>query len=139
ALVKLERTDLVPNLVDLLDAPDPRTPAVKVVDGKPVPVVRELVRINHHRNCLMCHAPGSAPNVSPETFTAPVAIPGQPLPGPSEGYGMSQPDILVRLDVTYLRQDFSVMQPVADAHPWPEIQRFDFLVRNRVLSEEAAK
>ena len=28
------------------------------------------------------------------------------------------------------------MQPVGDAHPWPEMQRFDFLVRTRVLSEK---
>ena len=31
------------------------------------------------------------------------------------------------------------MQPVADANPWPEMQRFDFLVRNRVLTDEEAK
>ena len=48
-------------------------------------------------------------------------------------------DTLVRLDVTYLRQDFSVMQPVADAHPWPEMQRFDFLVRTRPLTEAEAR
>ena len=30
-------------------------------------------------------------------------------------------------------------QPVADANPWPEMQRFDFLVRNRVLTDEEAK
>jgi hypothetical protein len=43
------------------------------------------------------------------------------------------------IDMTYLRQDFSVLQPVADARPWPEMQRFDFLVRTRqVNAEEAA-
>ena len=31
-----------------------------------------------------------------------------------------------------------MFQPVADAHPWPEMQRFDFLVRNRELTEEEA-
>jgi hypothetical protein len=30
------------------------------------------------------------------------------------------------------------MQPVADANPWPEMQRFDFLVRSRVLTEQEA-
>jgi hypothetical protein len=44
----------------------------------------------------------------------------------------------VRVDVTYLRQDFSLLQPVADANPWPEMQRFDFLVRTRVLTESEA-
>jgi len=135
ALVKLERNDLVPQLVDILDEPDPRLPVVKTA-GK-APVVRELVRINHHRNCVMCHAPGTG-NLSSEVLTAQVPIPGEPLPTPSQGYGNSQPDILVRLDITYLRQDFSAFQPVADAHPWPEMQRFDFLVRERALTKEEA-
>jgi len=43
------------------------------------------------------------------------------------------------VDVTYLRQDFSLLQPVADADPWPQMQRFDFLVRTRTLSEEEAQ
>src|SRR5207245_10994561 len=38
----------------------------------------------------------------------------------------------------YLRQDFSMFQAVADANPWPEMQRFDFLVRTRVLTEKEA-
>lgn len=46
--------------------------------------------------------------------------------------------MLVRVDVTYLRQDFSMLQPVGDAHPWPEMQRFDFLIRTRTLTEEEA-
>jgi hypothetical protein len=138
ALVKLERADLVPQLVDLLDEPDPRAPAVREVGTKKVPVVRELVRINHHHNCLLCHAPGNTGNVAPDTLTAAVPIPNEPLPSPSDGYRSSSPDLLVRLDVTYLRQDFSVFQPVADASPWPEMQRFDFLVRTRVLAQEEA-
>ncbi|HEY1188975.1 MAG TPA: hypothetical protein VGE74_15075, partial [Gemmata sp.] len=44
----------------------------------------------------------------------------------------------IRIDVTYLRQDFSVKLAVADAHPWPELQRFDFLVRERQVTEEEA-
>jgi hypothetical protein len=140
ALVKLERKDLLPQLVAVLDEPDPRAPALQEVDGKKVPVVRELVRLNHHRSCLLCHAPGNTPSVSAEALTAPAPIPGEPLPNPSQGYGTSIiPDILVRVDVTYLRQDFSALLPVADAGPWPEMQRFDFLVRRRVLTEEEAK
>ena len=140
ALVKLERKDLLPQLVAVLDEPDPRAPALQEVEGKKVPVVRELVRLNHHRSCLVCHAPGNTPSVSPEALTAAVPIPGEPLPNPSQGYNNgSIPDILVRVDVTYLRQDFSALLPVADAGPWPEMQRFDFLVRRRVLSEEEAK
>ena len=45
----------------------------------------------------------------------------------------------MRIDVTYLRPDFSMMQAVADANPWPEMQRFDFLVRTRVLTSVEAQ
>src|SRR5262249_46863366 len=55
ALIKLERKDLVPQLVDVLDEADPRAPAV----SDKQPIVPELERINHHRNCLLCHALGN--------------------------------------------------------------------------------
>jgi hypothetical protein len=45
---------------------------------------------------------------------------------------------MIRIDVTYLRQDFSAMLAVGDAHPWPEMQRFDFLVRERKLTSDEA-
>jgi hypothetical protein len=139
ALVTLERNDLVPQLVEMLDEPDPRLPVVKEVNKKKVPVVREMVRINHHRNCLLCHAPGNTDTVAPETLSVAVPTPDQPLNPPSGGYQQNgSPDLLVRIDVTYLRQDFSMMQAVADAAPWPEMQRFDFLVRTRELTEEEA-
>jgi hypothetical protein len=138
AITKLERNDLVPQLVGLLEEPDPRAPVMQEVEKKKTPVVRELVRVNHHRNCLLCHAPGNTGKVSPEAVTAAVPVPGEPLPSPADGYRSSSPDIIVRVDVTYLRQDFSVLQPVADANPWPEMQRFDFLVRTRALTEEEA-
>src|SRR5205085_5805773 len=121
------------------DEPDPRSPVMTKVDKKEVPVVREMVRINHHRNCLMCHSPGNTDTVSAETLTVAVPTPDQPLNPPQGGYSQGgSPDLLVRLDVTYLRQDFSVFQPVADAAPWPEMQRFDFLVRTRQLTDEEA-
>lgn len=139
AMAKLERTDMVPELVSFLAEPDPRAPITKVVDGKKVPIVRELVCINHHRNCLMCHAPAIPGEVPQQVTTAEVPRPDQPLTSPFEGYSNSIPEILVRLDVTYLRQDFSLMQPVADANPWPEMQRFDFMVRTRSLTDQEAK
>jgi hypothetical protein len=96
-----------------------------------------LVRINHHRNCLMCHAPGQDAN-SDNVLTAEVPVPSQALPTFYDGGYRSQgiPELLVRIDVTYLRQDFSMMLPVADAAPWPEMQRFDFVVRTRVLKDD---
>jgi hypothetical protein len=140
AIVKLERTDLLPRLVALLEDPDPRAPAVKEVNSRQVSVVRELVRINHHQSCLLCHAPANTGRVAPETLTAAVPNPTEPLSVPSQGYGQAvSPDVTVRIDVTYLRQDFSVLQPVTDANPWPEMQRFDFLVRTRTLTEDEAR
>jgi hypothetical protein len=138
ALVKLERTDLVPQLVDLLEEPDPRAPILREDNTKRVQEVRELVRVNHHRNCLLCHAPGNTGTVAADTLTAQVPVPSDPLPSPSQGYQSSIPDLLVRIDVTYLRQDFSMFQAVADANPWPEMQRFDFLVRTRTLTDKEA-
>jgi hypothetical protein len=140
ALVKLDRKDLVPKLIDVLDEPDPRAPMVKNVDGKTVTTVREIVRINHHRNCLMCHSPGQDVQGNSEILTAQTPVPGQPLPSLSGGYGrQSIPELVVRIDVTYLRQDFSMMLPVADAAPWPEMQRFDFVVRTRNLKDDEVK
>ncbi len=133
ALVKLNRKDLIPAIIGELDGADPRAPFDVVKDSKSMPTVRELVRINHHRNCLMCHAPGENAANDENVLTAEVPLPNQSLPSfNGNGYrnqGFAQ--LLVRIDVTYLRQDFSVMLPVADAAPWPEMQRFDFVVRTR--------
>jgi hypothetical protein len=152
ALVNLKRHDLLPQLVNLLDEPDPRAPVLQEVNQKKVPVARDLVRINHHRNCLLCHplveeAPrlpsgdlGSR-NANRTPLTAPIPKPGEPLPSFAVGYYEAQPanSLLVRFDVTYLRQDFSALLPVKNAAPWPEMQRFDFLVRTRRLTEEEAE
>jgi uncharacterized protein (TIGR03000 family) len=136
ALVKLERSDLVPRLVALLDEPDPRAPVLEKVEQKQVLVVRELVRINHHQSCLLCHSPGNRGQAK-GTLTASIPVPGEPLPSLTQYYNMPT-DLLVRVDVTYLRQDFSLLQAVKNAKPWPKMQRFDFRVRKRVLTEEEA-
>jgi len=139
AIARIGRADLIPELVAVLDAADPRLPQSKMSGWTEVTVVREMVKVNHHRNCAMCHAPAGATGVVPASaLTAEVPIPGQPMASPSQ-YGGSTPELMIRVDVTYLRQDFSVMLAVGDAHPWPEAQRFDFLVRERkVTAEEAA-
>src|SRR6185369_1479841 len=57
----------------------------------------------------------------------------QPLP-PSFSvayYEDTSPGPIVRADVTYLRQDFSLTLPVQNPGPWPNQQRFDFFVRLR--------
>ena len=139
-MLALDRKDLLPQLAAFLNEPVPGDPEEKVVEEKKVCVVREVVRINHHRNCLLCHPPGADnPNNAPaqsQQVLALIPIPGTPFPSsPSEGYGNPQSfgEPTVRADTTYLRQDFSVMMPVENAAPWPEMQRFDFLVRSRVV------
>lgn len=139
AIARMGRSDLIPELVAVLATDDPRMPITKTVDGKQVSVVREMAKVNHHRNCMMCHAPGNPQNVSSNAITAEVPIQGQPLPSPAEGYRQSSPDLMIRIDVTYLRPDFSAMLSVGDAHPWPDMQRFDFLVRERKLTADEAK
>jgi hypothetical protein len=143
ALVKLDRKDLTANLVDVLEQSDPRLPGKRTVEGKEVAVVRELVRVNHNRSCVLCHAPGNTESVPEGGLTVAVPLPTEPLPKPSDGGYQSvpppSPDIVVRIDMTYLRQDFSMMMLVSDPHPWPEKQRFDFFVRTRVLTAQEAQ
>ena len=150
ALVRLGCKDAVPQLVDFLEEPDPRLPVTMEVQGKKAAMVREVVRVNHHRNCILCHAPAEpiANDVeidrlgfAPPILNAQVPLPNQPLPSVSLGYYSQRgpSSIRIRFDVTYLRQDFSLYMPVHDAAPWPDMQRFDFLVRNRVLSDQEAQ
>jgi hypothetical protein len=134
AITRLDRKDLLPELIAVLESGDPRLP--RESDGKAV--VREMVKLNHHRNCMMCHAPAGSGTPNPNAISAEVAVQGQPLPSPGEGYRQSTPELMIRLDVTYLRPDFSASMPVKDAHPWPEMQRFDFLVRERKLTADEA-
>jgi hypothetical protein len=128
ALTVLNDRAAVPDLIDLLGKPDPATP---VPDESGTPVVHELVKINHARNCQMCHATSWDAN---DSARAPVPSPDQPLTPPFSDYVNVCGDLFVRIDVTYLRPDFSRMLPVAKAAPWPDRQRFDFLVRTRAAT-----
>jgi len=152
AIVQLERKDLIPALVTTLAEADPRLPREVEVGGKKKQVVREMVRLNHHRNCFMCHPPiastaspgvptdpaagPASPDGTTGVLTGAVPIPGEPLPSFQDGYRNSTPELAVRIDVTYLRQDFSVFMKVDGATPWPEMQRFDFLVRTRAVTKD---
>jgi len=137
AIVRLQRQDLAPQLVAFLAESNPHDPFETVVNGENKMVVREMVKINHHKNCLLCHAPAQV-NAQPGGVLAVVPTPGESFAPPSSGgpYGGSPGDPMIRADVTYLRQDFSILASVANAQPWPEMQRFDFMVRNRVLTDE---
>jgi hypothetical protein len=125
ALVELDDRAAVAPLKALLDQPDPRSPYL--TKDKKI-VVTEVVRVNHLRNCLMCHAP-SRQTSDPARGLVPT--PGQPIP---EVYYSSTRGDFVRADVTYLRQDFSAMQKVAEPDRWPVMQRYDYLLRTRDLS-----
>jgi hypothetical protein len=135
AIAKLKREDLIPQLQDMLNAPDPRGPRTELVAGQQETVVHELIRVNHPHNCLLCHAPARRDPTQNAPLVAEVPVPTEPLPDPA-AYGQSESNLLVRIDVTYLRQDFSAKQKVTDltAASWSPSQRFDFLVRRRVLT-----
>jgi hypothetical protein len=150
AIVKLKRRDLIPQLEAMHTASDPRGPRTEELNGRQETVAHELVRVNHLQNCQLCHAPAEAGKTPSEALTALMPIPSIPLTGEGDGDGggYGQPPspsappspIVVRVDVTYLRQDFSTMQRVSEwtADSWSPIQRFDFLVRRRVLTPAEA-
>ncbi len=125
ALAALGDRAILGGLVELLDQPDPRAPR-RQPDGKWV--VTELVRVNHLRNCMLCHA-ASASREDPIRGL----IPKTHEPLPVEYYESARGDF-VRADITYVRQDFSALHPVDDPTPWPTVQRFDYLRRTREAS-----
>jgi hypothetical protein len=127
ALMALDDRAAAPYLADLLDAPDPSEPSL---NGDKKWVVREVVRVNHLRNCLLCHAPSMDRG---DPLRGVVPTPGEPLP---RVYYSSSKGDFVRADVTYLRQDFSVTERVAKPDKWPQWQRFDYLVRTRELTAD---
>jgi hypothetical protein len=140
AIVTLDLKEMVPDLLAALDEPQPGLPTVvKGEDGKERVVVQEVVRINHHRNCMLCHAavtPKEAIAITRETPVGPVPTPDAPLPPNSSPvyYSPRSSSTLVRADVTYLRQDFSLLQEVDIPGKWSETQRYDFLVRTREVT-----
>jgi hypothetical protein len=130
ALVALNDKKAAPLLEKLLDQPDPSEPFKE--GGKWY--VRDLVRVNHLRNCLLCHSP-STDRTDP--VIGPIPTPGQPLP--VVYYSGRSPGNAVRADIVYFRQDFSVMHAVDKPNKWPAMQRFDYLVRKRELTAKEAR
>jgi hypothetical protein len=126
ALVRLNDQQSVTHLVSLLKAPDPRAPRELENGGYSQ---RELVAINHMKNCALCHADSQD---TQDLGRGRIPTWESPLP---QKYYQEENGAMVRADVTYLRQDFSVVQKVENAAPWPENQRFDYVVRNKPLSK----
>jgi len=145
ALVELKDAGCLGALRNRLTLPDPCAPRQNADGGW---TIRELVRVNHLKNCLLCHAPVvDQPNARPAArsarrpFTAFVPEPGEPLPPAgqpyySSGAGKGRGTYLsIHPDVTYLQQDFSVMHPVQFGSPWPDVQRFDYFIRERPIHQ----
>jgi hypothetical protein len=150
ALVALGDKQAVPSLINLLDKPDPTLPVLH--EKTKTHMVNELVRINHMRNCYLCHASSQAPSPLEVSTTGktPASLKTlityeEPCRGlvpragralPVAYYADRKGGDFVRADITYLHQDFSVPQSVVNANPWPETQRYDYLVRSRKATPE---
>jgi hypothetical protein len=150
ALVEVKDRKAVPALLAQLDRGDPAAP-VRGDDGdwtRP-----QLVRVNHLRSCLLCHEPSLGPGTSPgaavdrslratPSLDAPVPSTQQPLRRRRQYYESprSPTGIFVRMDIVYLRQDFSVTQVVPPSKEsfWPRLQRYDYFIRRKAMSEEEA-
>lgn len=129
ALVALELRETIPSIVRSINEPDVGLPITVGKGISAYPAVREVVRINHLGNCVLCHAPSTSRD---EMVRGAVPTPGQALPAPvTTPQYYERGGTFVRADITYLKQDFSVVQPVENNGPWPVNQRFDYLVRQR--------
>ena len=125
AVVHLGDEKIVDELVEQIDQPDPTVP-FKNKKGRLA--LREVIAINHMRNCLLCHAPSRRTD---DPVRGNVPSPGEPLP---QKYYQRSSGAFVRADVTYIQQDFSVIQPVENPGPWPKMQRYDYVVQTRELT-----
>lgn len=139
ALVTLDRKDLVPRLKALAREPDPYTLPRK--PGEDFWTIREVVRLNHFQNCLLCHAPMAAPAAldARARLTLPVGNAAAKGVRFAQAYDNGL-DLFARADVAYLWPDFSgmleVKKRVAEATGWSQAQRFDFVVRTRRLTPQ---
>ena len=133
ALVRLDDQEAVPQLIEMLDLPHPHLP----FQDNDILVQHELVGINHMRNYLLCHSPSTS---SSDSVRGLIPHTSRPLPRSYyEPPGESAVPFTVRADVTYLEQDFSVVQPVKDSAPWPAEQRFDYVVQKKRLTPAEAE
>ncbi len=133
AIHALKLAEALPELVALLSEPDPTLPFPAPKAKGKTHLLREVVKVNHMSNCMLCHAP---------SFSKDDPVRGRvPMPGedPPPLYYQATTGLFVRADITYLKQDFSVMQPVVNNGKWPGNQRFDYLMRTRVATPQELK
>jgi hypothetical protein len=144
ALVALADTGAIPRLKEMLQLPDPAAPVSIGKSGRQGMV--QVVRMHHLSNCMVCHPPACTSQdpvlgVQPSNPGSPAVAFSIPQ-GNSGRHDYSRPasrgtPILIRGDVTYVRQDFSVLHasPIAGAPP----ERFDYVLRLRPLSPAQAR
>jgi hypothetical protein len=132
---------------EILTWRDPRQPIGLVGERlAPLPgvVVSEVVKIPHHRNCALCHPP-ARPSHPPRFASVPVRN-ETPMLAPNgmftfgRDYGNSAAvRLAIRFDQTFLRQDFSLVEPSNPSDPHSPAIRFDYVVRERDLSDHEAR
>jgi hypothetical protein len=129
ALVRLQLKNLRRQLEELLLEPDPTLPYVKVEADEKRFYVKELVRMDHAQNCLLCH-PAARSNT--DLVRGVVPTPGSKMPSRRFAYysHFGGDLVQVRADTTTLRQDFSVMHQTGPTDA-PIPQRFDYFIRER--------
>jgi hypothetical protein len=161
ALVYLQDQEAVGPLVALLRRSDPAGP---FPGGNGQSYVREVVRLHHEANCLVCHpaaltgqdpvmrsVPGVLLHQTPDkpTVLSAAQVPPALQPsgdhtlqaqvgGPYSGSQVSLGPLYVRADVTFFRQDFSISQVILDSAAVGK-PRFDFMVRTRPARPEEVK
>ncbi|HEV3385529.1 MAG TPA: hypothetical protein VG097_11995 [Gemmata sp.] len=116
----------MPQLIAAYDRPEPSAPFRMELPNQSGGTFRlEVVRVNHSRNCITCHAQSFQQH---DLVRAAIPDPERSLPPSLTPAYYSGSNEFVRADVTYLRQDFSVVQPVANPGKWSALQRYDYFV-----------
>lgn len=137
AMVELELKESLPQLAAMLAASDPDAPFEVDLPGTGGGVYkREVVRVNHLRNCLMCH-PASFKQT--ELVRGGVPDENSILPPASTPAYYNSNSLQVTAATTYLKQDFSLMQNVRNSGKWPAQQRFDFFVSTKQVEPDALR
>lgn len=143
AIATLQLQEMVKQLTAMLQEPDPALPFEKVENGERVLYVKELVKMNHAQNCLLCH-PQSLQ--SGDLVRGAVPSPGQRMSSYARK-SFHGGTVMVRADNTTLRQEFSVMhlegKPSAENSELEEVklptQRYDYFLRERRATAEEIK
>jgi hypothetical protein len=137
ALIALDDREAAPLLVAQLGKANPAAP-YGVKNGA---AVREIVRIHHEANCLLCHTPAFSGR-DPVVGSDPLAnrpVNSEDFTGKYGGNSaavkrsLTWQGLLVRADVQFLRQDFSLTFPIGPSFAELQGQRFDFVIRTRML------